>query len=371
MKRLVVLGGGHSHIEVLRRFGVAPEPDVEIVLVSPDRYTPYSGMMPGWIAGHYTFDECHVDLDRLAAFAGARFCKARVVGIEPERRIVRLDAGPDLAFDIGSIDTGSTPRLPIAASEAGASVIPVKPLARFVAGLAALEARVAAGEVRRIVMVGGGAAGVEVLLALQYRLEDQGHGQGLAYALVTDLPTILAGQNARARALLERVLATRQIALHTCFDVVSFGDRAIESRDGRVLPADVTILATGAAAPEWPRASGLACDADGFVRVDDSLASASHPNVFAAGDIASMVGRRVPKAGVYAVRQGPVLAANLRHALRGEPLERYEPQPDALALIATGGRHAVAARGRWAWGGRWLWRVKDGIDRRFMARYAV
>lgn len=370
MKRLVLVGGGHAHIEVLRRFGIARESGVEIVLVSPDRFTPYSGMIPGWIAGHYRFEDCHIDLERLAAFAGARFVPARAAALDPARRDIALDSGSPIDFDVISLDTGSTsPMLPDI--DIAAAVMPVKPIAVFAAGLTPLDRRIGSGAVRRMVMVGGGVASVEVLLALEHRLAQQGQAPRVSYAVVTDRPEILPGQNRRARLLLERVLAARQIAVHTGFDVVRISESAIHAADGRVLPVDVTILATGAAAPAWPAESGLACDDRGFVRVDASLQSISHPGAFAAGDVASLVGHAVPKAGVYAVRQGPVLAANLRRALRGEPLGKYEPQTRALALIATGGRHAVGARGSLALSAGWLWALKDRIDRRFMARYTA
>ncbi len=220
-------------------------------------------------------------------------------------------------------------------------------------------------------MVGGGAAGVEVLLAMQHRLRGLAPAADIAFHLLGDADTILTGHNARVRAIFTRVLEQRGVTVHLGSAVERVERGRLRLAGGGILEADAIIWATGASAPSWPTLSGLAVDDRGFIRVDERLQSTSHPCVFAAGDIASVDGNPRPKNGVYAVRAGPPLAANLRRALTGQALEAWTPQQRALALISTGDRYAVASRGGLALEGSWVWGWKNGIDRRFMRRYRL
>jgi selenide,water dikinase len=366
-KRLLLIGGGHSHVEVIRRWGLAPEPDVAVTLISPDRHTPYSGMLPGYIAGHYSHADCHIDLDAVCAQAGVTRIGASVGAVDFAARIARCGHAPDQPFDVLSIDTGSTPVLaPIPGAERHG--IAVKPVAQFLDLWAQL--REAAGTAPRplqVVVVGAGAAGVEVVLAMQHRIA--GDGGRATFTLIGDGPTILG---VHPRGIQQRFMAILQhqgisVRLDTAVDRVAPGSLLL--RGGERLAFDEVIWVTGAAAPAWPRASGLQTDAAGFIAVDTHLQSLSHPGVFAAGDIASMQDTPRPKSGVYAVRQGPPLTENLRRALRGEPLVEYHPQARALALISAGDRYAVASYGPFALSGAWVWRWKDRIDSAFMQRY--
>lgn len=366
LRQLLLIGGGHSHVEVLRRFGLQPMADVTLILVSPDRFTPYSGMLPGWIAGHYDFGDCHIDLDRVCAFARGTFHKGRVTALDPVRRLATLDDGSTIAFDIVSIDTGSTP--PLGAVRGMLEhATPVKPVDRFLQAIEALTSSAALPH--RIAVIGAGAAGLEVLLSVQYRLGQRAPNVAHQYAVVTATPTILPSHSDATRRAMGRVLERRGVNVLTGFDVRAIERTRIVAGDGRELEADFVIAATGAEPATWPRHSGLSVDARGFIAVDERLQSISHPCVFAAGDVASITDHSYPKSGVYAVRQGPVLAGNLRKQLRGEALDRYVPQAVSLALISTGDRHAVASRGRWCIAGRWVWRWKDYIDRKFMRTY--
>ena len=366
-KRLLLIGGGHSHVEVIRRWGLAPEPDVAVTLISPDRHTPYSGMLPGYIAGHYSHADCHIDLDAVCAQAGVTRIGASVGAVDFAARIARCSHAPDQPFDVLSIDTGSTPVLaPIPGAERHG--IAVKPVAQFLDLWAQL--REAAGTAPRplqVVVVGAGAAGVEVVLAMQHRIA--GDGGRATFTLIGDGPTILGvhppGVQQRFMAILQHQGIS--VRLDTAVERVAAGSLLL--RGGERLAFDEVIWVTGAAAPAWPRASGLQTDAAGFIAVDTHLQSLSHPGVFAAGDIASMQDTPRPKSGVYAVRQGPPLTENLRRALRGEPLVEYHPQARALALISAGDRYAVASYGPFALSGAWVWRWKDRIDSAFMRRY--
>jgi selenide,water dikinase len=352
---------------VLRRFALDPDPAVELVLVSPDALTPYSGMLPGLVAGHYTVAESHIDLTSLARRAAARFVRDRVVALDIASRHAVLADGTVEAFDLASLDVGSTPDQ--SAPGAREHAIGVKPVDRFLAAWESLQADVAAGRVRAIAVVGGGAGGVEILLAMQHRLR-RAYGEVTpAFALVSDQPHVLPFHAPAARRRLAAVLAARGVELHLGARAAAVAPDGVRLESGGFVFADRVVWATSAAAAPWLAASGLACDSRGFLRVDACLQSVSAAGVFAAGDCATQDGQPRPKSGVYAVRAGPALAANLRRAARGEPLLPYVPQRDALALISTGDRCAIGTRGPFAVAGRWVWRWKDRIDRRFIARY--
>jgi selenide,water dikinase len=368
-QRILLVGGGHSHVEVLRRFALQRDPSVALTLVSPDAATPYSGMLPGLVAGHYTEDEAHIALAPLAAWAGARLAIDRVVALDLDRKTAILASGTREAFDLLSIDIGSTPDSSVAG--AGAVAIPVKPVAGFLAAWACMQTEAAEGTVRTIAVVGAGAGGVEVLLAMQHRLSAALGASAPRFALITDQPTVLSQHSPIVRARFGRILVERGVVLHLQSGAVAVEPGTVVVTQGRRIAVDRIVWATAASAQPWLADSGLACDDRGFVLVDVHLRSPSHPFVFAAGDCASQLGHPRPKSGVFAVRQGPSLAANLRRAADGSPLRRYIPQRVALALISTGGRHAIASRGPFVVEGDWVWRWKDRIDRRFMAKYVV
>jgi selenide,water dikinase len=371
MKRLVLLGGGHSHVEVLRRFGETPLPGVELTLVSPHPDSPYSGMLPGWIAGHYSREQCHVDLVRLARFANCRFVRTASNGINPEARLVFCENGESLPFDFVAVDTGT--RSP-AFDTAGALAytLPVKPVERFIPAWEDICDRARQGLTpRRIVVVGGGAAGAEVLLSMQYRLRRAAPSAAVDFELVSDTESTLPSHNAKVQAIFQRVLEERGVKRHLGRAVERVDRGMLRLRGGGTLEADIVVWATGASAPLWPKSVGLATDARGFILVNDRLQCVSHPRVFAAGDIASIRDHPRPKSGVFAVRAGPPLAENLRRALLGKELLDWRPQRQALALIGTGDHYAVASRGDLALEGAWIWKWKDWIDRRFVTRYEL
>jgi selenide,water dikinase len=366
-RHLLLVGGGHSHVEVLRQQALAKDPDVATTLVSPAPLTPYSGMLPGLVAGLYDIDETHIALYPLAAAAGARLVEDRVVGLDLDARLAHLAQGGAVPFESVSLDIGSVPAAPMPGAQEHA--VGVKPVDQFLRAWDATIAAARGGRVGSLAVVGGGAGGIEILFAMQARLAV---GMGTAaprFALLTDLPHLLPRHAPAVRRRVQRILAARAITVHFDAQAVAIERGAVVARDGRRIAADRIVLATSAAAPAWLAATGLACDAAGFVTVDEHLRSPSHPFVFAAGDCASQQGQAYPKSGLYAVRQGPVLADNLRRHLRGEPLSAFRPQRTALALLATGDRRAIMSWSSIAAEGAWVWRWKDAIDRRFMARY--
>jgi pyridine nucleotide-disulfide oxidoreductase family protein len=363
-RQILLIGGGHAHVEVLRRFAISPDPGVSLTLVSPYAAMGYSGMVPGLVAGHYRLAETQVQLAPLADSANARFIVDRVVALDLASRKARLDAGRHVDFDLASLDVGSTPDTSVPGATEYA--LAVKPLERFLAESSQLLEQIATGAVRKVAVVGGGAGGVEVLLAMQHRTRSASRGTSPEFALISDRPRLLS---AAVRKRLARALTRRGVGLHLGHPAVAVEPGGVRIAGNQFVAADRVVWAISAAAAPWLAASGLACDARGFVLLDDCLRSTSHDFVFAAGDCATQQAHPRPKSGVYAVRQGPPLAENLRLAASDQPLRPYVPQRQALALISTGDKHAIASWGPFAIEGDWVWRWKDRIDRRFMARY--
>lgn len=376
LRDIVLIGGGHSHVVALRMWAMQPLPGARLTLICTDTETPYSGMLPGYIAGHYSCDDVHIDVRRLAEFAGARYYRDEVTGIDRAARRVLCRERPPVAYDLLSINVGSTPKLDTVPG-ADAHAVAVKPIRRFNARWLALLARVRNHPgPTTVAVVGAGAGGVELALAMQYRLRNELAAQGrdpdeLRMHLFSASADILPTHNAGVRRDFEAVLAARGVVVHRDAEVVRVDDRRLHTRRGESVDADEVVWVTQAGGAAWLADSGLALDADGFVRVRDTLQTETDPAIFAAGDCAAFPGRPLEKAGVFAVRMGAPLAANLRRALLGRPLVPYRPQRRWLALISTGDRHAVASRGAWHLRGDWVWRWKDWIDRRFMRRFSV
>ncbi|MGB9356191.1 MAG: selenide, water dikinase SelD [Azonexus sp.] len=374
LRDVVLIGGGHSHVGVLHMFAMKPLPGVRLTVICTDTDTPYSGMLPGYIAGHYSFADVHIDLRRLAEFAGARYYRDEVVGIDREARKVLCRNRPPVAYDALSINIGSTPQL---AGVAGASehVVPVKPIRRFNERWLALLARVCNHSgATTIAIVGAGAGGVEMTLAMQYRLRNELLARGrnpdeLRFHLFSAAPQILTTHNARVRQAFERVLAERGVVVHRVAEVVQVAAGRLQTQAGEVLEADEIVWVTQAGGAAWLRETGLALDDKGFIRVRATLQSETDPLIFAAGDCAAMIDHPLEKAGVFAVRMGKPLTENLRRTILRQPLLDYRPQQRWLALISTGDRHAIASRGAFYARGDLVWRWKYWIDRRFMRKF--
>ena len=374
---IVLVGGGHSHVAVLKRFGMRPAAGVRLTLVSRDMLTPYSGMLPGLVAGHYRPEEAHIDLRRLSRFANARVIHARATGIDLAGRNVFAAGRPPVGFDILSLDIGSQPTMR-QIEGAKEHALGIKPIDIFRERWTEVERDcLERGGRLRAAVIGGGAGGTELSLSLRYRLrtllERAGVPDGVEIVLLADTREVVESHAPSVRRRMTRLLAERGVRLLA-------GHRAVAVRPGRVdavtaggervtVDCDLAITVTHAGAPAWLGDSGLDLDDAGFVRVRETLQSTGDPLVFAAGDIASFDARPLPKSGVYAVRQGPVLAENLARLAAGRRLRTYRPQSRALALISSGDRNAVASRGGLALEGRWVWRVKDWIDRRWMRKY--
>jgi pyridine nucleotide-disulfide oxidoreductase family protein len=361
LKQLVLLGGGHAHIHVLQDLARLALPACQVTLVSPFDDFVYSGMVPGFVAGHYRLDDCRIPLARLATAAKVRFVVDQATGLDAASRSVALAGGQTLRYDVLGIDTGPVmdrDSIPGAREHA----LFVRPMERFVQLWGSLL-QLAQHRSLSIVVIGAGAGGVELAMALQYRL-----GERARVTLLTGGPPVLADHSPAVQQ--RGVEALKRLAITVLRDSCREIDAAhVRLASGARLVCDAPLLAIGTSAPAWLRDSGLALDAQGFVATTATLQSASHPEVFAAGDVATRADAPRPKSGVYAVRAGPPLALNLRRFVAGGQLEPYVPQPRSLNLLSCGARRAIASYGDWSAEGRWVWWWKDWIDRGFVKRF--
>jgi pyridine nucleotide-disulfide oxidoreductase family protein len=368
--RLLLVGGGHAHVEVIRALAERPEPGLAVTLVTDRLLTPYSGMLPGHIAGFYSHADMHIDLGRLAAVSGVTVVPHAATAVSrAERRVTTRDGNTHL-YDTLSLNVGVTPDL---AGIVGADryAVAVKPISTFLDRLDALLAAAAGADgPRRILVVGGGAAGFELSLALKTRLaglDPAGRPFWIGLAVGSGLlETMNASVRRRARAALSR----QGVTVLDDFRAVEIATDGVRSSDGRMVAADAVLISTAARAPAFLASLGLPTDAGGFVLTTRCLQSVGDPAIFAVGDCATLAEDPRPKAGVFAVRQGRALTGNLRRRVRGESLEPHVSDPDYLSILMTGERSAIAGRGGWfAVEGRWVWLWKDWIDRRFMRRF--
>jgi selenide, water dikinase len=368
-KELVLIGGGHSHVIVLRMLGMNPIPGLQVTLISPSVKTPYSGMLPGVVAGHYEEDDIHIDLVPLCRFAGARFFQDRVTGLNLEGKNIECEDRPDVRFDIVSIDIGITPDVD-SVQGAKNNVIPVKPIDQFLERWQLFESKRDMNQTTNVGFVGAGAGGVELCLAVHHRLHDISTQSQLKFHLFHDGTQILKEYPPGVQERFHKVLADRNIRVWSNFRVDRIEDYVVYSESGEKVVLDDIFWATSAAPQAWLASTGLELDDDGYILVNETLQSVNNENVYAVGDIACVVQHPRPKAGVYAVRQGPPLFENLCRAIFGKPPKPFKPQSEFLSLISTGNKSAIAHRNGKSIGGAWVWQWKNWIDQRFMNRFA-
>ena len=356
---LVLIGGGHAQIQVLKDFAMKPEPGVRLTLVTDVLDTPYSGMLPGYVEGAWSYKDMHINLLKLARFAGARLIHQPVKNLDLINKNIILYNDLSIRYDILSINCGAAPDLN---SIPGADqfAVAVKPISQFLHKLPD-----PADVTGPVCIIGAGAAGAELALAFRHR-----YGPDLDIHLIGRSPKVLPTRAARASRLLQSALAAGNITLHLGQPVSQISADALHFADGRQMPAHQVFLVTAARPADWTSQVDLKKDADGFIAVSPSLQSVSHDRVFAAGDIAGLQGFKREKAGVFAVRAGPVLSHNLRALIRGQPFKSWRPQRQYLALVGLGGGRALASWGPFAASGAIWWKLKAVIDRRFMAKFS-
>lgn len=373
VKDLVLVGGGHTHAIALRMLGMKPLPGVRLTLITDSSHTPYSGMLPGHVAGYYNFDECHIDLRRLAQFAQAQLYIDRAIGLDLANKKVLCANHPPVAYDVLSIDIGSTPAS-IDVPGAAEFAIAAKPVPQFLSQWNQLVQDVInhPKKPRRLAIVGGGAGGVELALTMQRRLHQilKTAQDGLEIHLFHRGTELMTGHSLWVRRRLHQILLQRGIKVHLGESVSEVLLHKICCESGLTVECDNVFWVTQASAPSWLAESGLKTDTEGFVLVRDTLQTLFNDNIFAAGDVATMVNYVRPKAGVFAVRQGKPLFKNLRRILLEKPLLPYKPQPFYLGLVGTGDGEAIASWGSLGWQSKLLWQWKDKIDRKFMQRFS-
>lgn len=355
---LVLIGGGHTHALVLRSWGMNPLPGVRVTVINPGPTAPYSGMLPGFVAGHYTREELDIDLVKLARFAGARMINGYATGIDKDARTIQVAGRPPIAYDVAAVDVGITSTMPDLPGFK-AHAIPAKPLGIFASRWDAF--RLQANE-PQIAIIGGGVAGAELAMAMVHALQDK-----TPTVRLIDRSRVLTALGYKARQKMLTALTASNIEIIEDAEVTEIFAEGIVLRDGRTIRSDFTTGAAGAKPHDWIAQTGLDLH-EGFITVDANLQT-SVPEVFAVGDCAHLSHDPRPKAGVYAVREAPVLFDNVRAALSGGTMRPYKPQRDYLKLISMGEKSALAEKFGTAREGPLLWKLKDYIDRKFMDQF--
>jgi len=363
-RQLVLLGAGHAHLHVLERLAANPLVGARINLVAPQARQLYSGMVPGFVAGRYTLEDCLLHLEPLVRRAGIRWLTRSVRGLNANTQTVLFDDGSTLHYDWLSVNTGPVQnRTRIEATLPGARehALFVRPLETF-AALWPKVAEMGGTRALRITIIGAGAAGMELAMSVRQRLPNA------AITLLTGDAPAGATYPAKAQALLHAALKARRITLIQD-NAVGVKSSEVVLQSGARLACDVPLIAIGAQAPPWLESSGLALDPQGFIAVDAHQRSTSHANVFAAGDVSTRIDRPLARSGVYAVRAGPALAHNLAAVVAGQSLKAHQPPGNTLNLLSCGDGKAIATYGNLATQGRWVWWLKNSIDRKFAKQY--
>jgi len=377
---LVLLGGGHANIQVLKMLAMNPIGGLRITLISDQTHSPYSGMIPGYLAGYYAYEDCHFDLRRICEELGQRFIKAKIIGIDPQNKKIRLENRPEVGYDCASINVGIAPKgLENSSAEAALRLIPLKPISRFIAHWERLIADLKAykgSEPLQLAVVGAGASGVEISIILKMLIDQ--HHWNAEVSLIHRHEFLVSAKDLAAQKKLSETLKELHIKVFKNTQALKEQENGLvlEDEQGLIQTKDFyrVLTATQAAAPQWFRYSGLPVDPEGFVKVTGKLLVENENALFAAGDCIHFSPSPLKKAGVYAVRQGRVLEHNIRAYFTGKSeLKTFHPKKNVLSLITIGDRKALVHQDsasilRWMWPSL-LWTVKDGIDRRFMQRF--
>ena len=360
IKNVVLVGGGHAHALVLRKWAMNPVAGVRLTVINPKPTAPYTGMLPGFVAGHYQRDELDIDLVRLSRFADARLVIGAATAIDRQAKVVSVPGRPPIPYDLASINVGISSAMPTLPGfdEHG---LAAKPLDHFASAWERFVVQQQQGSAS-IVVIGGGVGGTELALAMHHRLTKIGARPDVT---IVDSGEILQELGERSQTELRARLASSSITVVEHATIERVTESAVTLANGTEIAAELVVGAAGARPYPWVEGIGVKTH-QGFIEIDNTLRSVSDPNLFSVGDSAHMAFAPRPKAGVYAVRQAPVLFANISAALTGGKFETYEPQDDYLKLISLGSKTAAADKFKRFLQGKAVWRLKDVIDRRFM-----
>lgn len=355
--QVVLIGGGHTNALVARMLAMNPLSGTEITMVADNTFTPYSGMIPGYLAGYYDIRQAHIDLDHLCNWAGIKLIQASVTDVDPQNKLIFCQDRPEIPYDIASINIGSRPHIAVKGSEHTVGVKPIPGLLKRVDEMVPQSGQIA------ITIIGGGPSGVESALALVRRF-----GATAAITLVYNSNQVLPAMPAASRRIMEQLLRKQGISLIANATILEIQpNRLVTSK----LPVefDICIDATNARPHPWLTRSRLPLGDQGFIKVDQNLEVAGCKGLFAAGDTITFAAAKLEKSGVHAVRQGKVMANNMRARLDNQPLQPYRPQETTLSLIGTPGEPVLLTKGRLTFAAKGLWHFKEWIDQRFMKQF--
>lgn len=371
-RHLVLIGGGHAHVQVLKAFADKAPPYCRFTVVTPEPVAIYSGMAPGFVSGQYNRPDLEIDVRPLADACGAETIVAKCLSVDAAEQRIELDGLPALSYDLASFNIGSTVAgldTPGVREHAFSS----RPLGRLVDGMDDLIARAQRHPDDRpfhVVVVGAGVGGIELAFTVQHRLACE-TGNRIAVTLLNQRRRILPRYPAALARRVHRLAEKRRIEIRNDVRVDAMDEHGVSLEGGQRVSCQAVLWVTGPAShPVFPNSPTVSTDDNGFVRTRATLQFESYDNLFAAGDCATITDYpQTPKAGVYAVRQGPFITHNLRAFLAGEPLKAYRPQPDFLTLLNVADGHALGCKWGITFGGKWVMKLKDRIDRKFMARF--
>ena len=358
---LVLIGGGHAHALVLRMWGMKPMAGVRVTVINPAPTAPYTGMLPGFVAGHYERAELDIDLVKLCRFAGARLVIGAACGIDREAKTIQVQGRPDIGYDVASIDIGIHSGMPEIEgfSDHG---IAAKPLDKFAEHWSNFYASLDGSNNASVAVIGGGIAGAELALAMKHKLS----GSKARVSLIESSKT-LTGVTASTRRKLMHALKAEGVEYYFGASVSKVEASQIQLNDNTVT-SNFTVGSAGAKPHAWLASTGLALE-NGYIKVDETLTCVDDPMIFASGDCAHLTQSPRPKAGVFAVRAAPFLIHNLKAQLSGGTLKRFKPQSKYLKLISLGRRSAIAEKGTFSFAAAKMWDWKDHIDQKFMDQF--
>lgn len=364
MKQLLLLGAGHAHVHLLSMLAKHDIAGAEVTLVTPFPNQVYFGMVPGFVAGHYDLAQCVIPLTELLQGSRVKYLARSVVGLDADNRRCRLDDGSELSYDLLSVNTGPVhdrQRMDALMPGSRSNALFVRPIEGFVE----LWPKVfEMGQTRqlRLSVIGGGAAGIELACAVAHRLPQS------SVTLISGPAPVASTYSTTVQQRVRKALHRHRITLiQANVTAVEAGDLTLSN--GAHLRCDMPLLATGAQSPHWLQDSGLNLDDAGFIQVDACQRSTSHPSVFAVGDVSTRADQAGGRGGVYAVHAGPALFDNLRAVIAGIQAKPYQPPSKTLQLLSCGRRYGIGSWGNLSFEGRWVWYLKDRIDRAFLARY--